>query len=303
MRSVAREHVPVLLEEVMSFLDPRPGGTYVDCTVGGGGHAREILAGSAPDGRLVGFDVDPEALALAGERLREFGDRVVLVKASYEDIGVRLRELEVECVDGILFDLGMSGLQLDESRGFSYAVDAPLDMRFDPGEPGNAADLLNTLGESELAWIFREYGEERWASRIARFVVMARARKPIRRTGELVEIIKDAIPAKARRKGPHPAKRTFQALRIAVNDELGRLNRALPEAAKALRPGGKMCVISFHSLEDRIVKSFFKSSAAGEVPGVRLEILTKKPVKPAPGEVESNPRARSAKLRAARRVG
>lgn len=300
---MAGEHVPVLLQEVMRFLEPRPGGTYVDCTVGGGGHALEILVRSAPDGRLLGFDVDPQALEVARDRLREFGERAILVKASYEEVGMRLRELGIGWVEGILFDLGFSSLQLDEERGFSYSVDAPLDMRFDPDMSENAAYLVNTLDESELARIFREYGEERWAARIARFVAMARARRPIERTGELVQVIKDAIPAKARRRGPHPAKRTFQALRIAVNDELGRLQRGLPEAAKALCPGGRMCVISFHSLEDRIVKSFLKSAAAGEVQGVRLEVLTKKPVTPAASEVEINPRARSAKLRAAVRVG
>ena len=300
---MAGEHVPVLLQEVMRFLEPRPGGTYVDCTVGGGGHALEILVRSAPDGRLLGFDVDPQALEVARDRLREFGERAILVKASYEEVGMRLRELGIGWVEGILFDLGFSSLQLDEERGFSYSVDAPLDMRFDPDMSENAAYLVNTLDESELARIFREYGEERWAARIARFVAMARARRPIERTGELVQVIKDAIPAKARRRGPHPAKRTFQALRIAVNDELGRLQRGLPEAAKALCPGGRMCVISFHSLEDRIVKSFLKSAAAGEVQGVRLEVLTKKPLTPAASEVEINPRARSAKLRAAVRVG
>lgn len=311
------EHRTVLQTEAIDFLDCRSGGVYVDCTLGGGGHSEAILAASAPDGRLIGLDRDETALARAGQRLAgevERG-RAILVRANFADLGAVLNQLSLDRVDGVLFDLGVSSFQLDlAERGFSYQADAPLDMRMDRRLTVTAADLLNTTSEAELANIIRTYGEERWASRIAGLVVRRRQTSPLRTTGELVEVIKAAIPAAARREGPHPAKRTFQALRIAVNDELGALGRGLEAGIAALRPGGRLVAISFHSLEDRVVKRTLADAArgcicprdlpvcaCGHVPAVK--VLTRRPVEPSAGEVERNPRARSAKLRAAERLG
>jgi 16S rRNA (cytosine1402-N4)-methyltransferase len=310
-------HRPVLLAEAVAFLGCRPGGVYVDCTVGGGGHAAAILAASAPDGRLVGLDRDEVALREAGRRLaaaESGGGRAVLVREDFGHLADVVVRLGVGWVDGVLFDLGVSSFQLDEAeRGFSYQADAPLDMRMDRRQPLTAADLLNTVSEAELTGIIREYGEERWAARIAALAVARRKRRPFRTTGDLVEAVKAAIPAAARRSGPHPARRTFQALRIAVNDELGALERGLRAAIEVLKPGGRVVAISFHSLEDRLVKRALAQAArsclcppglpvctCGHRPSVK--VLTRRPVAPAPAEVAENPRARSAKLRAAERL-
>lgn len=291
-------HDPVLLSEVLKFLDPQPGEIFVDATVGGGGHACALLERLQPGGFLLGLDRDAEALEAAARKLQSIGAAFKLVRASFSQLPAILAQENLPGVDGLLFDLGVSSYQLDNpERGFTYQLEGPLDMRMDREQKTTAADIINTRPEEELAKIFREYGEERWAGRIAKFIAQARKRSPITTTGELVEIIKAAIPARARRSGPHPAKRTFQALRIAINDELGELKRALAELETLLRPGGRVVVISFHSLEDRIVKETFKSLSSKF-----LEILTPKPVVPTPEEVARNPRARSAKLRAARRV-
>lgn len=307
-------HEPVLLEKVLEFLRPGPTGVYVDCTVGGGGHAEAILSAAGEGARLIGLDRDPEAIRAASERLAAFGERAQVVQANFADLEAVLDRLGVGEVDGVLLDLGVSSHQLDEEeRGFRYQSDAPLDMRMGPDAPRSAAELLAELDADEIARILREYGEERFARRIAGFIDAERRRRPIQTTGHLVEIVKAAIPARARRSGPHPAKRTFQALRIAVNDELGALRRVLGGAVNRLRPGGRLVVISFHSLEDRIVKHHFADQARGCVcpPEVaacqcggapKIKILTRKPVLPEEAEVKANPRARSAKLRAAERV-
>jgi len=307
---VAFHHIPVLLRETMDALAVRPGGTYIDCTVGGGGHAAEILRRSAPDGRLIGLDQDDNALRAAGERLAPFGDRVTLVRTNFERIAEVAERLGIDGADGVLMDIGVSSHQFDEAeRGFSYHHDAPLDMRMDRTQPLSARDLVNEWEEAEIARVIREYGEERWASRIAQFIVRARSQRPIETTGELVEIIKAAIPAGARREGGHPARRTFQALRIAVNDELGALERGLEGALRVLRPGGRLAVITFHSLEDRIVKQTFARWArpctcppdipvcvCGQKP--LAEPVNRKPVKASAEELKENPRSRSATLRA-----
>jgi len=294
----------------MDALAVRPGGTYIDCTVGGGGHAAEILRRSAPDGRLIGLDQDDNALRAAGERLAPFGDRVTLVRTNFERIAEVAERLGIDGADGVLMDIGVSSHQFDEAeRGFSYHHDAPLDMRMDRTQPLSARDLVNEWEEAEIARVIREYGEERWASRIAQFIVRARSQRPIETTGELVEIIKAAIPAGARREGGHPARRTFQALRIAVNDELGALERGLEGALRVLRPGGRLAVITFHSLEDRIVKQTFARWArpctcppdipvcvCGQKP--LAEPVNRKPVKASAEELKENPRSRSATLRA-----
>jgi 16S rRNA (cytosine1402-N4)-methyltransferase len=311
---LAFHHVPVLLREVLDGLAVRPGGAYADCTVGGGGHAREIAERLGPGGLLVGLDQDPNALAAASRHLAEFGDRVRLVRSNFERLGQVLRELGLTAADGILMDLGVSSHQLDEAeRGFSYQHDAPLDMRMDPDRPLSARTLVNQYTESELARTILQYGEERWASRIAQFIVRERQRRPLETTTDLVDLIKAAIPAPARREGGHPARRTFQALRIAVNDELGVLERGLEAAVDLLTAGGRLAVITFHSLEDRIVKQAFARWAKGCIcppalpvcrcgltPKVRL--LSKKPITAEVDEVARNPRARSAKLRTAERV-
>lgn len=301
---MAERHVPVLLQAVLDLLAVRPGGVYVDGTLGGGGHARAILALSSPDGRLLGLDRDPAALAAARERLAPFGARAVLRHGSF----ARLRELAegFAPADGVLLDLGLSSLQLaDPTRGFAFAHEGPLDMRFDPGEGGpTAADLVNALSVNELTALLYRYGEEPQARRIAEAIVAAR---PLATTGELARVIERAIgPARGR---IHPATRTFQALRIAVNEELQALEMALPQALEVLRPGGRLVVISFHSLEDRRVKQFMQREARDcicppELPacacGHRAQgwIVTRRPRQPEPAEVAANPRARSARLRA-----
>jgi 16S rRNA (cytosine1402-N4)-methyltransferase len=284
---------------------------YVDATLGGGGHAEAILDRIAPGGRLIGIDRDEEAAAEASRRLQRFDEAAVIVRANFAAIKEVLRSQGLSQVDGILFDLGASSMQFaDADRGFSFAVAGPLDMRMDRRQPRTAADLVNRLPEEELAGLIWRYGEERWSRRIARAIVRAR---PLATTTALAEVIAGAIPRRAWPRGIHPATRTFQALRIAVNDELLNLENAIPDAAEALREAGRLCAITFHSLEDRTVKHTFLrlsrgctsppgTSASALHKGRLLRILTKKPITPSPEEVVRNPRARSAKLRAAERI-
>ena len=321
----AAGHQPVMLERAVELLRPRPGGVYLDATLGLGGHAERLLEASAPDGRVVGLDRDPAALAAARERLAWAGERLRAVAASFADLAEVATGLGLSRVDGVLYDLGVSSLQLDEpARGFSYRADAPLDMRMDPTAGITAAEVLNTYPRAELARLLRRYGEERFAARIARFVDEARRRAPIQTTGQLVELVKAAVPAAARRTGPHPARRAFQALRIEVNRELDALAASLPQAVDLLAPGGRVVVLAYHSLEDRIVKRALLA-AAGRAPDAptlpvappspdrpghaaaprtspRLVVLTRRPETPSPDEVAANPRAESAKLRAAEKL-
>jgi len=307
------EHKPVMLAEVLAGLNIKPGGIYVDCTLGGAGHSSEIAQRLDGTGLLIGLDQDPEALTAASERLYKYGARVKTVRSNFAEIAWALQSLNIESVDGILYDLGVSSYQLDNpSRGFSYMHDAPLDMRMNPQVGETAKDLVNSLPQSKLTEIIQDYGEERWAARIAEFIVEERQLSDICTTGRLVQIIKKAIPAGARREGPHPAKRTFQALRIAVNRELEILKGALQEGIKHLKTGGRICVITFHSLEDRIVKEVFKEAAKSCICPPKLpvcqcskqkevKIITTRPLGPSEAELEDNPRARSAKLRIAER--
>lgn len=309
-------HKPVLLAEVMEYLNCRKGSTIVDCTLGGAGHAQEIAARIAPGGTLVGLDVDDEALNAARKALAPFGQQinVEVVRASFAELDDVLTELGTGPVDGFLFDLGISSHHVERAdRGFSYQKEGPLDMRMDRRSEITAEYVINNYTQEQLERIFRDYGEEKFARRIARFIVERRQRKPVKTTGELVEIIKDAIPASARRAGRHPARRVFQALRIEVNRELENLNRGLTSAVSWLKPGGRVVVISYHSLEDRLVKSIFKDfestcicppTAPACVCGRKpvLKILTRRAVSPSPAEIEENPRARSARLRAAEKL-
>ncbi len=307
------EHVPVLSKEVLHFLNPRRDGVYVDGTVGGGGHAELLLDQVQGDARLIGIDRDPEALEAASARLERFKDRVTLVRSNFSALQSVLDRLGIDSVDGVLLDLGVSSHQLDtEERGFSYWGNK-LDMRMGPDAEKTAAQLLAELDEGEIERILREYGEERWAARIARFVVERRKVRPIVDVEDFVSVIKAAIPAGARQGGPHPARRSFQALRIAVNRELESLETGLAAAVDRLRPGGRLAVISFHSLEDRIVKTFMRDESKGctcppDLPVCacekkpRLRVLTRKPVAAGDEELKANPRSRSAKLRAAERV-
>ncbi|HEY3365805.1 MAG TPA: 16S rRNA (cytosine(1402)-N(4))-methyltransferase RsmH [Symbiobacteriaceae bacterium] len=307
-------HLPVLLQETLAALDLKPGGTYVDCTLGGAGHSLEIVRRLGPVGRLVGLDQDENALAAAGEKLGPFAGQVTLVKTNFEHIDAVMERLGVGPVDGILMDIGVSSHQLDEAeRGFSFHQDAPLDMRMDRDNPVSAATVVNEWAEGELNRILWEYGEEKWARRIAQFIVQARAEQPLTSTGELVDVIKAAIPAAARREGGHPARRTFQAIRIAVNDELGVLGRGLENGLKVLKPGGRLAVITFHSLEDRIVKQMFNAwvnpcicppdfpvCACGRKP--KAAHVSRKPITATEAELEANPRSRSAKLRVVEKI-
>lgn len=307
-------HTSVLAAEVLAFLAPRSGGLYVDGTVGGGGHASLVLEASAPDGRLIGFDRDEEALRAAAARLAPFGERVMLIHGNFAGMAQELAKRGIDGVDGILCDLGVSSHQLDTGeRGFSFQQDAPLDMRMDTSCGMTAADLVNDLPEEELTRIIREYGEERWAKRIASFIVRARETTPLSTTLQLVDVIKGAIPRAKWEERLHPATRTFQALRIAVNGELESVEEGVAVGVGLLNPGGRIVIISFHSLEDRIVKESFREFSRGcvcpkELPVCvcnhqpELKILTGKPVMATPGEVEANPRARSARLRAAEKI-
>ena len=306
-------HVSVLLNECIENLNIRPDGVYVDGTLGLGGHSYEI-ASRLRGGRLIGIDRDPSAIERAGARLAPFGDRVTLVHGNFGDVASILDDLGIDGADGMLFDLGVSSPQLDEAaRGFSYMLDAPLDMRMDGTAPLSAYDVVNGWSEERLNRILWDYGEERYARRITAAILRARAIKPVESTLELVEIIKSAMPAAALREKQHPAKRSFQAIRIAVNDELGEVERMMETAPDKLNPGGRLCVISFHSLEDRIVKNGIARRENGctcprEAPVctcgfVRtLRSVSRKPILPSEDEIERNPRSRSAKLRVAERV-
>lgn len=307
-------HQSVMAEEVIRFLEPRPGGIYVDGTLGGAGHALRILEASSPDGMLIGFDIDEEALGAATERLRPYGSRARLFHANFSNIAEILAEAGIKRIDGLLLDVGVSSHQLDTAeRGFSFREDAPLDMRMDRSSGITAAQLVNSLPEQELAKIIREFGEERWARRIASFIASARLQAPIETTMGLVDVIKGAVPRGAWEERLHPATRTFQALRIAVNNELESLEKVLDLGVGILNSGARVVVISFHSLEDRIVKNRFRRLAGRcdcprELPrcvcGSKpfLKLLTGKPVQPGEAELETNPRARSARLRAAERL-
>ena len=308
-------HVPVLRDRVLALLAPaldRPGAVAVDATLGLAGHAEALLA-AHPGLRLVAIDRDPEALRLAGARLAPFGERVALHQAVYDSLPAVLAAAGVARVDGVLFDLGVSSLQLDEDdRGFAYRVDAPLDMRMDQSQGRTAANVLNEYDVDELIHILRTYGEERFARRIAQSIVRARSVAPIGSSAELVSLVREAIPAAARRTGGNPAKRTFQALRIEVNRELAALEAALPAAIDAVRVGGRVVVLSYHSLEDRIVKRAFADRARDTSPpglpvplpsaAPTLRVLTRGAEPPTEAEIAANPRAASARLRAAERI-
>jgi 16S rRNA (cytosine1402-N4)-methyltransferase len=286
-------HVPVLLQETMELLRPEPGGVYVDGNLGLGGHSGEILRRSSPDGRVVGFDCDGLALAVARQRLASFGERLIACHRNFTAMAETLKELGITAVDGILLDLGVSSLQLDTpARGFSFRSGGPLDMRMDPSQGETAADLLNRLSEADLADIFYHFGEERQARRIAAAVVEFRHREVLATTDQLATLIERAIPRKFHPRDIHVATRSFQALRIAVNRELDNLVQALASGSRLLKEGGRFCVISFHSLEDRLVKRAFLADQ-------RLRVLTRKPVRPSEQECQENPRSRSARLRAA----
>lgn len=301
-------HKPVLYKEIIHALQPKRSGRYIDGTLGAGGHARGVLEACAPDGRLLGLDVDPQALALARKNLAPYGERVTFAQASYLALLELMRDLGWDAVDGILLDLGVSSMQLDmPERGFSFQHEAPLDLRFDREAGPSAAQLVNTMSEAGLAELLFKYGEEPRARRIAKLIVQAR---PVGTTTQLAEIVKRAYHGHHR---VHPATRTFQALRIAVNDELSALEKALPRAAQALRPGARLAVISFHSLEDRIVKEYFRRESKDQInpPYERiyeverkatLKEVNRKPITPGEQEVRENPRARSAKLRVAEKL-
>lgn len=304
-------HVSVLLDECIENLNIKEDGVYVDCTMGGAGHSKEIVKRLSDKGLFIGFDQDKNAIATAKERLSEYSDRVKFVHSNFENIKEELEKLGIDKIDGVLADLGVSSHQLDEAdRGFSYMHDAPLDMRMDIRQSFSAYDVVNTYSEEDLARIIRDYGEDNWAKRIAKFIVEERQNKPIENTGELVEVIKKAIPKKARIDGPHPAKRTFQAIRIEVNNELGVINKMIRDAVSMMNKGGRVCIITFHSLEDRIVKNEFKELSLSCIcpPALpicqcdkvsEVKVITRKPILPSDEEIEMNPRARSAKLRVA----
>ncbi len=303
------QHIPVLRETVIDHLNARPGAALIDATLGAGGHAEAWLEATSPDGRVLGFDRDEAAIRVARARLAHFGERAQAVHAPYAQMAAIAPRHGFEAVDAVLFDLGFSSLQIDDpARGFSFRAEGPLDMRFDTTQGQTAADLVNTLTEEELADLIARHGEERYARRIARAIIAAR---PLTSTGELAGVVARAVPRSRER--IHPATRTFQALRIAVNDELGQLESALPQAVSLLKPGGRLAVIGFHSLEDRMVKQFVRREASDCICPPRqpvctcdhratLRIITRKPVTATEAEVTANPRARSAKLRVAERV-
>ena len=306
-------HISVLLEESVSALVTKPDGIYVDCTLGGSGHATQIVNQLSQKGRFIGIDQDPAAIETGKLRLANAICQVDIVQDNFQNIGRVLDDLNIHKVDGVLFDLGVSSHQLDiAERGFSYMQDAPLDMRMNPLTNFSAYHVVNDYTEQQLAQIIIEYGEDRWAKRIAKFIVEGRAEKPIETTNELVTLIKKAIPAAARRDGPHPAKRTFQAIRIEVNNELGILKEAFVHSINRLAIGGRICIITFHSLEDRIAKQTFQEMAKGCICPISLPIcmcdhkpqikVLGKPKIPSQVELEENSRARSAKLRVAEKI-
>ncbi|KHO62818.1 16S rRNA methyltransferase [Thermoanaerobacter sp. YS13] len=304
-------HKSVLLKETIEYLNIKPEGIYVDGTLGGGGHSEEILK-RLTTGKLIAIDRDLDAIKASKERLKNY-ENVKYINDNFKNIKEILKNLDIDKVDGILLDLGVSSYQLEEiERGFSYMKDAPLDMRMDKNSPFSAYDVVNKYSQQELEKVIGEYGEEKWASRIAKFIVKEREKGEIKTTFQLVEIIKNAIPASARREGPHPAKRTFQAIRIEVNQELKGLDKTIEDMVEVLRGKGRIAIITFHSLEDRIVKNTFKKlenpctcppnmpCTCGKKPVVR--IITKKPVLPSKEEIETNSRSRSAKLRVAEKL-
>lgn len=305
------KHVTVLLKETVDGLDIKPGGTYVDCTLGGGGHSSYLLSQLTEGGKLIAFDQDEIAIQNAKEKFSSYGEQFITVKSNFRYLSEKLQGLGITEVDGILFDLGVSSPQLDTpERGFSYHHDAPLDMRMDQDAPLTAYDVVNSWSYEQLVRIFFQYGEEKFSKQIARKIEAYRENKAIETTGELVELIKEGIPAPARRTGGHPAKRVFQAIRIAVNDELKVFEEALESAIEMVKPGGRVSVITFHSLEDRICKTTFKrnSTTPQLPPGLpiipdefkpKLKLITRKPILPSDIELEENNRARSAKLRIA----
>ena len=309
------EHKSVLLFETIDSLNIKPDGIYVDGTLGGGGHALEAVRRLGEHGRLIGIDQDGEAIAAATERLKDYSDKVTIVRSNYEEIQTVLKNLGIEKVDGIYLDLGVSSYQLDTpERGFTYREeDAPLDMRMDQRNTRTAADIVNTYSEFDLYRIIRDYGEEKFAKNIAKHIVKARESKPIETTGELTEIIKGAIPAKMRAIGGHPSKRTFQAIRIELNQELEVLNKSIDTMIDLLKPGGRLSIITFHSLEDRIVKTRFRNNenpcvcppdfpvcVCGKVS--RGKVITRKPIVPSEEEIEENKRSKSSKLRVFERI-
>lgn len=305
------KHVSVLYNECIDNLKINPDGIYVDGTLGGGGHASGICRNLSENGTLIGIDRDRDALNAAQERLEPYPCNKIFVQSNYADIKEVLNQLGINEIDGALLDLGVSSFQLDNGeRGFSYMIDAPLDMRMSQDDSFTAWDVVNNYAEKDLVNIIKTYGEEKWASRIAKYIVQTRKKAPVETTGQLVDIIKAAIPASARRDGPHPAKRTFQAIRIEVNDELGQLEKAVGEFCDVLADNGRLCIITFHSLEDRIVKQIFNTRAnpctcPKDFPvcvcGKKADIkkVTGKPILPSDEEIGENPRARSAKLRVA----
>ena len=321
-KKMSGDHIPVLVDEVIQFLQPKNHGFYVDGTVGLGGHAAVILQKSAPSGYLLGIDLDSEALAIATERLREYKERVTLVNENFAHLdrlpqlhrGLEQVGMAIPRLDGILLDLGVSSLQLDTPmRGFSFNHSGPLDMRMDVSQSLSAAHVVNHHPEDTLATIFTQFGQERWAKRIARQIVRTRKRKRISTTCQLAEIALEAIPSKSIDGRIHPATRVFQALRIYINDELKNLHSGIRCAASALKPGGRLCVISFHSLEDRIVKEQFRTLSRDCICPPKspicvckhtptLQILTKRPITPTLDEIRRNPRSRSAKLRVAMKI-
>ena len=303
------KHVSVLLDETITGLNIKPDGIYVDGTLGGGGHAYEVLKRLSPKGRLIGIDQDGEALKAAGKRLKEFENQVTLVRDNYCEIERVLKDLNIETVDGIVLDIGVSSYQLDNlERGFSYKSDAPLDMRMDTRQGLTAADVVNTYSENELFKIIKEYGEDKFAKNIAKHIVLARKDKPLETTEELSNVIKRAIPMKVQAKGGHPSKKTFQAIRIEVNRELTVLKESIDKMIEHLNPDGRICIITFHSLEDRIVKMKFRENenpctcppdfpvcVCGKESKGR--VVTRKPIIPSEEEINVNKRAKSSKLR------
>lgn len=289
-------HISVLRDEVLEWLQPKSGGLYVDGTLGLGGHTQALLDRTAPTGRVIGFEWDEDAAAKAGERLSGYSERLQIVRASYASLLPELEKLGIGCIDGLLVDLGVSSMQLDQAeRGFSFRTDNPLDMRMDRRNPVTAAQLIAQLSEEQLADIFYHYGEERQARRIARFLVEARIEEPVTTTGRLAAIVAAAVPKKYHPPKVHVATKVFQALRIAVNGELDNLTKLLTVAPEVLAKGARIGIITFHSLEDRMVKQAFQQNPA-------YEVLTKRPLGPSSSEIQQNPRARSAKLRVAARV-
>ena len=306
---MAFKHISVLLEETVDGLNVRPDGIYVDATLGGGGHAYEVCSRLDDKGRFIGIDQDADAIEAAGKRLEGFGEKVTIIRSNYRDMKPELRKRGIDSVDGIVLDLGVSSYQLDTAeRGFSYRADAPLDMRMDQRQKMTARDIVNGYSETELYRVIRDYGEDRFAKNIAKHIVAERGKHPIETTGQLNEIISHAIPMKIQKTSGHPSKRTFQAIRIELNHELDVLRNSLDDMIDMLRPGGRICIITFHSLEDRIVKSAFRRN---EDPCIcpknfpvcvcgrtsKGKVITRKPILPSEEEMASNSRSKSAKLR------